>query len=185
MTEMMLHGRRMLFLLVNGFDAGTYEKMRHCLEINGANIEIASPTRSEVLLSAGHEVRETSNISFTAALEQTYDAVVIADGITARQLQNNHSVMQLIKITGQHKGSLVAAVGDGVLELIHSGIVKGAVISASPDMEAELLHAGARRGDAPLSISRNIFTARRDADLAAFCQAIIDYFIRGIRAKAA
>ncbi|HZD58921.1 MAG TPA: DJ-1/PfpI family protein [Anaerolineae bacterium] len=184
MTEFQsIQGKKVLFLLADGFEGRNFTSLGDCLRQRGADILVASFNWGDVVTSKDQGIRVKSVLSFAQAAQEYYDAVVISDNVIAEAVRGNAAVMTLIEESWKH-GNAVVAIDEGPVALIEASIVNSEVIATSPDLYDELKNTGAEISGTPISVSDNILTARSDSDLAVLCNDIVNYLAKG-RAAAA
>ncbi|MHB8840944.1 MAG: DJ-1/PfpI family protein [Candidatus Aquicultor sp.] len=172
-----IKGKSVLFLLVDGFQSEHFNYLRECFKSQGANILIASFNSNDVLTSRDGGIRVTSVVSFAEAARNYYDAVLVADNVTADAIRENVAAMKLIEETWA-RGGLVASADEGAIDLMGAGIVDNKIIAAPPNLYTNLENAGAQISYTPIAMSDNVFSARADADMSLFCQDMIGYLSR-------
>ncbi len=174
-----LRGKNILFLLADGFDSKPYHALRQCLEVQGANILIASFNHGDTLISGNHEERVVSQVSFALAVEVAYDAIIIPDAVTARFVNAQPPVRRLLELTKARRDAVVVAFDGGISALLHAGIVGNATLATPSELVNAAMSAGARIADAPIAISGNLLTARADADVTALCHELAQFLRQG------
>ncbi len=178
-----LHGKRVVFLLADGFISDQFVQLRGCLRAFGATTLVASAAEGETLTSANGMVLEVSNLSFAQAAQEIFAALVIADGLTAEALTNDPAAMALLKMSWE-QGLLVVTIGGGALALPAAGIVAHLQVAAPADLAEPLRAAGAKITTASISRSGHLFSAHADANMNILCDAVANYLAGG-QAKAA
>lgn len=170
-------GKKVLFLLVDGFQSEHFSPLRDCFKSRGADILIASFNSNDVITSRDGDTRVISDVSFAEAALNYYDAVLVADNVTADAIRENVAAMKLIEEIWA-RGGLVASVDEGAIDLIGAGIVDNKIIAAPPNLYTNLENAGAQISYTPIAMSDNVFSARADADMNLFCQDMMGYLSR-------
>ena len=178
-----LQKARILFLLTEGFSSRHVTPLQDCLRGEGATIFTASFNRGDTLTSQDGEMRVTSDYAFATAAQEIFDAVILADNVTAEAILENPAAMNTVT-TAWERGKAVVAIEKGVLALIGAGIADNALVTTPPEYRDDLLNAGAKIAATPIAMRENILTARQDADMQILCADIVS-FLAGRQTKAA
>lgn len=178
MAQTSLTGKRILFMLVDGFQTDWYNALKDCLFNRGALIHTASFDAGDRMTSADGGVTLTSDYSFAQAGEEVIDAVILADNVTAKAVKAHPAALQLITTSWQ-RGSAVVAIDAGVLAIIGAGIADNFPLATSAMYREAVSQAGGEAANLPIAISENLFTARPEADLTVLCDAVTNFLLRG------
>lgn len=173
-----IRGKSILFILVDGFERENFEQLYTCLHGKDADILIASFNGNDDLVSKDGIMRVISDIALHRIPGEYYDAIVIADDVTADAVRENPAVIKLIE-TAWGRGNPVVTVGKGASALIGAGVVLGRTIAASPDIYDELEAAGAKVAGTPIAVSGNILSAENGADMDVLCRDLVNYLVVG------
>ncbi|MHB0976912.1 MAG: DJ-1/PfpI family protein [Candidatus Aquicultorales bacterium] len=168
----MLTGRRIAFLLNEGFDGRRFTELRGCLEGAGAEILIMS--------SAGESVSDRER-SFTlapalpvsGATVDDFDVLLIGDDDTATSLVSDEAACRLVA-EAMRKRMPVVAVGLGPKLLICAGALKGRRSTGAPPIKEELERAGAMYKDKAIVIDDNLITAKGERYVGNLCESLSD-----------
>ncbi|MHB9024784.1 MAG: DJ-1/PfpI family protein [Armatimonadota bacterium] len=178
-----LRGKTVLFLLVNGFESDCYTQLRDCLLSWGAALAIAGAAEGDTMISADGRVQVESDLVFAHAVQQAYDAVIVADSITGQAVRDDPAAVSLLRAY-RERGSVVVTVGGGAHALVGAGIASNSTVASIPELEDALADTGASAAATSIAINENLLTARPDADMLLFCDDIANFMVAG-QAKAA
>lgn len=182
MATTSLTGKRVLFLLVNGFQSDRIDSLWDCLYNRGARVWAAGANEGETLAGSEGGRTRKSDYSFLRAAQEPFDAVIVADDATGRALREHAAAMDLLA-TAWERGSAMVAVGAGVATFGKADILGDRQVTVTDEERAAVLTTGAVVTDQPIAVSENIITARPDADLAALCNTITNFLLRGTEHK--
>lgn len=170
-----LAGRKIAFLIEDGFEEIELVNPKSTLENAGANTYIISPKKTKVRSMAKDEWSNYYDVDFevknVSAFE--FDALILPGGvINPDKLRTNKNALTFINtFFGQHK--TVAAICHGAQTLINAGQVKNRRMTAVEALAIDLQNAGAIFADIEVVIDGNLITSRTPDDLPAFNKAII------------
>jgi len=178
MASTSLTGKRIVFLLADGFDAERFSGLRDCLFNRGARIMTAALNQGVTITGANHELTLMSDLSFAGAASSVFDAVILTDDMTAGTIRNNPAATELLT-NAWERGAALVVMGAGITTLAQANIIGNAHVAADPSFRDQLSQAGASIQDDPIIVSENLISARSDADMAALCNTVTDFLLRG------
>jgi len=106
-----------------------------------------------------------------------FDVIVVPGGYAPDKMRLHSSMVDLVR-SANDQGKIIAAVCHGPQLLISAGVVKGRRVTSWPSVAVDLRNAGATWIDEPVVIDRNVITSRKQPDLPAFAQAILDALVQ-------
>ena len=118
-----------------------------------------------------------SFMPFRKAQLSNYDAFIVLGGHSADILQSESEVTASLK-AAHEAGTVIGAIGGGLLPLISAGILNGVTCTGNRIVAFMLEKIGAF-SDAPVTSDRGIVTARDTEDTPAFCREICRAFDPG------
>ncbi|MHB9108066.1 MAG: DJ-1/PfpI family protein [Armatimonadota bacterium] len=116
-----LTGKRILCLLVPGFNGDRYFPLVEGLMKRSAAVAVASFNAGDTLLDAAGERSVTVDYSFTRALDEEFDAVVILDDATADAMQETRAAADIV-VKAWETGHVIITINLGVLILTGNGM---------------------------------------------------------------
>jgi 4-methyl-5(b-hydroxyethyl)-thiazole monophosphate biosynthesis len=153
--------KKVLLLLSQGFEEIEAISVLDILRRSGVEIDCASyipsgsSIRSEIVRGA-HGIDIRADISFSDALQNEYDAIVLPGGApNAQTLAESEDVLKLIR-RYYDRGKLVAAICAAPKVLAQAGVSKGHTITSYPGFE----HLFADYKTDAVVVSGNIVTSR-------------------------
>jgi len=175
MADMM--NKWVLFLAVDGFEAGDFATLWQCFGDLNASTRIASFNADDELRSKDGLVDTHSDMSFAEGSEQPADVVVIADGITANAIKDDLAAKTVLMNAAERNAAIVS-IGEGMLALIEADIISGKTVAAPQELKEQVESAGASMSDQSIAASQNIFSATSDANIKVLCNAVADYITK-------
>lgn len=171
-----LSGKRVAFLVTDGFEQVELTGPKDALEQAGARVEILS-SQTGTVKGWNHdkpaddfEVHRT----FIDAKDEHYDAVVLPGGVqnsdTIRIDEGAQHIVRLIN--GQNKP--LAVICHGGWLLISAELVKGKTITSYKTLKDDLVNAGAHWVDEEVVTDGNLISSRQPDDIPAFNKRLIE-----------
>ncbi|NCO66493.1 DJ-1/PfpI family protein [Candidatus Aquicultor secundus] len=172
MADMM--NKVVVFLAVDGFEAGAFKSLWECFGNLNASTRIAGFNADDEIKDDAGLVNTHSDMSFDQAGLLTPDVVVIADGITAGAVKDDPAAQSLLQEAFNRRAAIVSVDG-GAAMLASMGFINGLTITAPAFLKDEIENAGATLSKEPISVSKNVFSAMGNADLQALCDMVSEY----------
>ncbi len=172
MADMM--DKSVVFLAVDGFEAGAFKSLWECFGNLNASTRIASFDADDEIKDDSGLVNTHSDMSFDEAGVFAPDVIVIADGVTAGAIKDDPAARKLLEDALDRKAAIVSANG-GAAMLASMGFINGLTIAAPEYLKDEIDNAGAMLSNEPMVVSQNVFSAIGGADLQAFCNIVSEY----------
>lgn len=175
-----LNGKRVAFLVTDGFEQVELTGPREALEQRGAVVEILSDKEGEVRgwnhdkPADGFKVDAT----FDGAHLNLYDALVLPGGV------QNSDTIRLIpgaqKLVKSHEaaGKPLAVICHGGWLLVSCGLVKGKRMTSYKTLQDDIRNAGGTWVDEQVAVDGNLITSRQPDDIPAFNEQLIKALAR-------
>ncbi|WP_295469933.1 type 1 glutamine amidotransferase domain-containing protein [uncultured Pseudomonas sp.] len=171
-----LHGKRVAFLVTDGFEQVELTGPKQALEQAGARTEILSAKAGQVKGWNHDEPADDFPVdrTFAQAKDEHYDAVVLPGGVmnsdTIRLDADAQHIVRLVN--GQNRP--IAVICHGGWLLISAELVKGKTLTSYKTLKDDLANAGAHWVDKPVVVDGNLISSRQPDDIEAFNTAIIE-----------
>ncbi len=172
MADMM--DKSVVFLAVDGFEAGAFKSLWECFGNLNASTRIAGFDADDEIKDDAGLVNTHSDMSFDQAGLFTPDVIVIADGVTAGAIKDNPAARKLLEEAFDRKAAIVSVNG-GAAMLASMGFINGLAIAAPEYLKDDIENAGAMLSNEPMVVSQNVLSAIGDADLQALCDMVSQY----------
>lgn len=170
-----LQGKRIAFLVTDGFEQVELTGPKQALEAAGATTEILS-SQSDQVKGWNHDKPADDfkvDRTFKQAAEERYDAVVLPGGVqnsdTIRIDPDAQHIVRLIN--GQNKP--LAVICHGSWLLISAELVRGKKLTSYKTLKDDLDNAGADWVDEAVVTDGNLISSRTPDDIPAFNEALI------------
>jgi protease I len=181
-----LKGKKIAFVVTEGFEQVELTGPRERLEEAGAETEVVSLAKGKVRgyhhHHPGDEIPVDRTIDEVRAAE--YDAVVLPGGVINPDALRVVPKVQSFVRDFATAGKPVAAICHGPWTLIDAGLARGKRMTSSPALKTDLSNAGAHWVDEECVADRGLITSRKPADIPAFSRAIIAALSKNARAGA-
>lgn len=170
-----LSGKRVAFLVTDGFEQVELTGPRDALKDNGAVVDILSDTPGTVR-GWNHDKPAdefTVDATFDDAQLDLYDALVLPGGV-----QNSDTIrliagaQELVK-AHDSAGKPLAVICHGEWLLVSSGLVKGKRMTSYKTLQDDIRNAGGTWVDEQVVVDGNLISSRQPDDIPAFNQQLI------------
>ena len=179
-----LGGKRVAFLMTDGFEQVEFTEPWNALKISGATVHLVSPTEGTVLGMHNLDKADTFDVDRDVAdvSADDYDALVLPGGVVnADHLRMDAASVAVVRaFFEQHKP--VASICHGPWILIEAGVVRGRNLTSYPSLQTDLRNAGADWSDEEVVVDQGLVTSRRPHDLPAFIGKTIEEIAEGAHA---
>lgn len=171
-----LAGKRVAFLVADGFEQIELIEPRDALEAVGVETELIAPQMGEV---RGWSVTDWGvpfevDVALDDARADEYDALVVPGGLlSSDSLRGDDDAIDFVAHFFA-AGKPVAAIRHGVWTLVETGALAGRSLTGAPTSRTDLKNAGARWIDREVVVDHGLVTSRGPDDLPAFVRALID-----------
>jgi protease I len=171
-----LNGKRVAFLVTDGFEQVELTGPKDALDQAGAQTEILS-AKSGTVKGWNHDKPAddfpVAN-TFQAANIDQYDAVVLPGGVqNSDTIRIDENAQQLVK-SAASAGKPIAVICHGGWLLISAGLVDGKTMTSYKTLKDDLVNAGANWVDQEVVKDGKLISSRQPDDVPAFSQALID-----------
>ncbi|WAC00498.1 type 1 glutamine amidotransferase [Pseudomonas putida] len=170
-----LSGKRVAFLVTEGFEQVELTGPREALEKSGAVVDILGEKEGTVR-GWNHDKPAdefTVDTTFDNAQVDLYDALVLPGGV-----QNSDTIrlipgaQQLVK-SHDAAGRPLAVICHGAWLLISSGLVKGKRMTSYKTLQDDIRNAGGTWVDEQVVVDGNLISSRQPDDIPAFNEQLI------------
>ena len=168
---MRLQGRRVAFLIEEGFEDLEFWVTVMRLREEGAAVTILSPGRPAEFRGK-NGLAAASDASLKEARAADYDAVVVPGGWAPDKMRRYDSVKRFVKEL-HDAGKIVGMICHAGLVGISAGIVAGRKATGSLGIMDDLVNAGATWLDEPAFRDGNLVWGRVVADIPDFCRELV------------
>ncbi|GAA4111126.1 type 1 glutamine amidotransferase domain-containing protein [Enteractinococcus coprophilus] len=166
-----LQGRRVAFLVTNGYEPSELYSPWDTVVENGGEAVLISPESDEV---SGGDHSQKVDINVSEANANDYDALVLPGGTkNADQLRMNKDAVKFTKAFFDAEKT-VASICHAAWMLVEADVVKDRNMTSYPSLQTDLRNAGANWSDEELVVDGNLITSRTPKDLPAFNEAIVN-----------
>lgn len=172
-----LDGKRVAFLLTNGFEDSELTSPWQAVSDAGASAFLISPSPGEVEGKNGH--RQAVDTSSEAAKADDYDALVLPGGVVnADALRLDTASVDIAReFFAQHKP--VGVICHGAWILVEAGVVAGRTLTSYPSLRTDLVNAGATWVDEEVVVDEGLVSSRTPEDLPAFDAKVVEEIAEG------
>ena len=170
-----LNGKRVAFLVTDGFEQVELTGPREALEQNGAVVDILSDKPGTVR-GWNHDKPAdpfTVDATFDNAQLDLYDALVLPGGV------QNSDTIRLVpgaqKLVKSHDsaGRPLAVICHGAWLLVSSGLAKGKRMTSYKTLQDDIRNAGGIWADEQVVVDGNLISSRQPDDIPAFNEQLI------------
>ncbi|MBV4536004.1 type 1 glutamine amidotransferase domain-containing protein [Pseudomonas urmiensis] len=170
-----LNGKRVAFLVTDGFEQVELTGPREALEQNGAVVDILSDKPGTVR-GWNHDKPAdpfTVDATFDNAQLDLYDALVLPGGV------QNSDTIRLVpgaqKLVKSHDsaGRPLAVICHGAWLLVSSGLAKGKRMTSYKTLQYDIRNAGGTWADEQVVVDGNLISSRQPDDIPAFNEQLI------------
>lgn len=170
-----LNGKRVAFLVTDGFEQVELTGPREALETNGAVIDILSDKEGTVR-GWNHDKPADEfavDATFESAHLDLYDAIVVPGGV------QNSDTIRLIpaaqKLVKSHDSASrpLAVICHGAWLLVSSDLAKGRRMTSYKTSQDDIRNAGGNWVDEAVVVDGNLITSRQPDDIPAFNEQLI------------
>ncbi|QDV68927.1 Putative cysteine protease YraA [Rosistilla carotiformis] len=181
MSQQELKGKRIAFLVTDGFEQVELTQPWEAIQAAGAEVVLVSPKEKQVQGMNHDEKGETFSVDqmVQSSSAAEFDGLVLPGGVANPDALRvcTASVSFVRDFFAQHKP--VAAICHGPWTLIEADVVRGRTVTSWPSLKTDLVNAGANWVDEECVCDEGLVTSRNPDDLPAFCAKAIEEFAEG------
>lgn len=167
---MKLEGKRVAYLLEEGFEDLEFWVPLMRLQEEGAKVTVVAP---KMKTYHGKACLEAAPDAIAEEVHpDNFDAVIVPGGWAPDKLRRYPEILGLVRGLYQ-EGKIVASICHAGLVLISANIVKGHKATGSLGIKDDLLNAGARWVDEPAFREGNLVWGRVVKDIPHFCRELV------------
>ncbi|EKT4521647.1 type 1 glutamine amidotransferase [Pseudomonas putida] len=170
-----LNGKRVAFLVTDGFEQVELTGPREALERNGAVVDILSDKEGSVR-GWNHDKPADEfavDATFEAASLDLYDALVLPGGV------QNSDTIRIIpaaqKLVKSHDSANkpLAVICHGAWLLVSCGLAQGRRLTSYKTLQDDIRNAGGNWVDEEVVVDGNLITSRKPDDIPAFSEQLV------------
>ena len=173
-----LHGKRIAFLLTDGFEEVELTQPRKALDEAGAKTEIVSPAKGEIQ-GMNHNDKGDKfkvDIALDKADPEDFDALVLPGGVmNADELRTYPDAVSFVKAFFD-QGKPVAAICHAPWMLVEAKVVSGRTLTSWPSLQTDIRNAGGKWVDHEVVQDGQLTTSRKPDDIPMFNRKVLDAF---------
>lgn len=170
-----LNGKRVAFLVTDGFEQVELTGPRDALEKNGAVVDILSDKEGTVRGWNHDKPADQFEVdaTFESAHLDLYDAIVLPGGV------QNSDTIRLIpgaqKLVKSHNSASrpLAVICHGAWLLVSTGLTQGKRMTSYKTLQDDIRNAGGNWVDEEVVVDGNLITSRQPDDIPAFNEQLI------------
>jgi len=180
MMEDKLKGKKIAFLVEDGFEEEELTRPKKAFSEMGATTHIISPQKKKVKAwdhtNWGKEYEV--DVDLSKANADQYDVLVLPGGvINPDKLRRSKTAIKFVsKFFEDDK--IVASICHGPQTIIETGHIKGKHLTSYPSIRTDLENAGATWEDREVMVDNNLITSRRPDDIPAFNNRVAELISR-------
>jgi protease I len=172
-----LEGRRVAFLLTNGYEDSELTSPWEAVTKAGAQAVLVSPETGRIRGKKGHEA--SVDLPVDGARAALFDALVLPGGVVnGDHLRMSKEAVAFVRdmVTA---GKPVGVICHGGWILAEADVVRGRTVTSYPSLATDLRNAGATWVDEEVVVDRALVSSRRPADLPAFNAKLVEEIAEG------
>jgi protease I len=173
-----LHGKRIAFLLTDGFEEVELTQPRKALDEAGAKTEIVSPAKGKIQGMNHNDKGDKFRVDITLdkADPEDFDALVLPGGVmNADELRTHPDAVSFVKAFFD-QGKPVAAICHAPWMLVEAKVVSGRTLTSWPSLQTDIRNAGGKWIDHEVVQDGQLTTSRKPDDIPMFNRKMLDAF---------
>jgi len=180
MTTTELSGKRIAFLLTDGYEDSELSSPWQAVTEAGATAVLVSPATESITGKKGHS--QYVDLAVADARADDFDALVLPGGVVnADHLRMDQDAIAFTRdFFSAHKP--VSAICHAAWILIEAGVIKGRTLTSYPSLKTDLQNAGATWVDEEVVVDNGLVSSRTPDDLPAFNAKVIEEVAEGAHA---
>ncbi len=167
---MELTGKKVLIIAGPDFEDRELFYPLYRLQEAGATVKVAG--LGEKTYKGKYGVPVEVDGSAQDFVKETWHAVIIPGGWAPDKIRADQAALEIIRKAVKNT-NVVAAICHGGWVLASADVVRGKTVTSFINIKDDLIHAGAQWVDKEVVVDAGLVTARKPADLPAFCREII------------
>ncbi len=170
-----LNGKRVAFLVTDGFEQVELTGPREALEQSGAVVDILSDKEGTVR-GWNHDQPADAfavDATFESAHLDLYDALVLPGGVQNSDMIRLIPAAQKLVKSHDSAGKPLAVICHGGWLLVSCGLAKGKRLTSYKTLQDDIRNAGGDWVDEEVVVDGNLITSRQPDDIPAFNQQLI------------
>lgn len=171
-----LAGKRILIMATDGFEESELFGPREILLAGGAEVSLASPSRTPIQATVMDDPGRTIRPDLTVAEADPadFDGLLLPGGVrNPDSLRCDAEAVRLIR-DFHAAGKPIGAICHGPWLLVEADIVRGRRVACWPSIATDLRNAGGTVVDKPSVVDGNVVTSRNPGDVPEFTEAFMD-----------
>ena len=181
MSDDSLRGKKIAFLVTDGFEQSEFIEPWEAIKAAGATVELISPQQGKV--QGLHHDKNGDTFAVDRTLDEInardYDGLVLPGGLkNPDTLRMDERAVAFVRSIFE-QGKPIAAICHGPWLLVEADVVRHRTVTSWPSLQTDLRNAGATWVDQEVVCDEGIVTSRRPDDLPAFCSKAIEEFAEG------
>ena len=172
-----LTGKRVAFLLTDGFEDSELTSPWEAVSQAGAETVLVSPADGEVTGKNGHT--QAVDLAASAASSGDFDGLVLPGGVVnADHLRTDEASVDFARaFFAEHKP--VSVICHGAWILIEADVVRDRTMTSYPSLKTDLRNAGAEWVDEEVVVDEGLVSSRTPDDLPAFNAKTVEELAEG------
>ena len=179
-----LTGRKVAFLMTDGFEQVEFTEPWDALKDAGANVILVSPVEGSVFGMNSADKADTFEVDLHVgeADASEFDALVLPGGVVnADHLRMDEASVAFVRAFFEQQKP-VAAICHAPWILIDAGVARGRSLTSYPSLKTDLENAGADWSDERVVVDEGLVTSRNPDDLPVFIEKAIEEIAEGAHA---
>ncbi|MCU7555950.1 type 1 glutamine amidotransferase [Alteromonas sp. ASW11-19] len=176
-----LSGKRVAFLVTNGFEQVELTEPLNAVKEAGGTAEIVSLSKDDIQGMNHDEKGDTFAVDrvIDDVSADDYHGLVLPGGVqNPDTLRTDAKAVQFVRdFFSQHKP--VAAICHGPWLLVEADVVKDRQLTSFPSIKTDILNAGGNWLDDEVVVDNGLTTSRNPDDLPAFCKKVVEELREG------
>ena len=176
-----LQGRRVAFLLTDGFEEVEFTEPWNAAKAAGAEVELVS-LRSGTVQGFDHlDKGDTFPVDrlVAEASPEAYDALVLPGGVAnPDELRTDRDAVAFVRQFAE-AGKPIAAICHGPWTLVEADVVRGRTLTSWPSLQTDIRNAGGIWVDEEVHTDKGLVTSRNPDDIPAFVRKMVEEIAEG------
>jgi protease I len=173
-----LRGKRIAFLLTNGFEQVEMTQPRMALQEAGAKTQIVAPAKGDIQGMNHNDEGDKFKVDITLdkANPGDFDALVLPGGVlNADELRTYPDAVSFVRAFFD-QGKPVAAICHAPWMLVEAKVVSGRTLTSWPSLQTDIRNAGGKWVDHEVVQDGQLTTSRQPDDIPMFNRKMLEAF---------